>query len=188
LNKHASSGRRQVAHVLEKDTAEFLKQSLARTPKLGAWTKLYAASQTLLSAMREDRVVAALFEIGSNLLGCEELAIVEIDHHTGTVHFLGEQGLLPEQREALIRNESIVEARITPGSAWVLSDSWQGASTSAPPGISALVPLWREQGSSGALLLFELLPQRSGFDAEDREVLQLLSLCAGPCLRSQTRG
>lgn len=175
-----------VARALEAGSAEFLKQSLERTPNLGAWTKLYAASQTLLSAMREERVITALVEICSNLLGCDHLAIVEIERQTATVHFLGEKGLSSERREALVRNDCILEPRIMPGSAWVPSDHGQRDSSLASLGIGALVPLWRDQRSSGAMLLFELLPRRSGLDAEDREVLQLLSVYAGPCLRSET--
>lgn len=188
MNSQVQLNPRAVAEVLEAGSAEFLKQYLERTPNRGAWTKLYAASQTLLSAMREDRVVAALVEICSNLLGCEHLAIVEIEHQTGTVHFLGEEGLSPERRAALIQSEGILEARIMQGSAWIPSDSCQGDSAFAPLGISALVPLWRDRRSMAAMIMLQLLPQRHGFDSEDREVLQLLSLYAGPCLRPKHVG
>jgi hypothetical protein len=185
LYKSGHSNVRPVAAVLEADAAEFLRQAHEHLPQMDASTKLYAASQTLLLAMREERVVPALVEICSNLLGCEQLAIVEIERHTGTVLFLGEEGLSPEKREVLIRNEDVLEPRITPGSAWGPSDE-NGDSALISLGISALVPLWRDQKSSGALVLFQLLPHRRRYEMEDREVLQLLSLYAGPCLRSQS--
>jgi hypothetical protein len=187
LDQHASSGLRPVAYALENDAAGFLKQSLEPTPDLGAWLKLYAASQTLLSAMPQDRVAAALVEISSNLLGCEEVAIVEIGGDPKTVQFLGEEGLSPENRQGLIQNGRFLGPMITPGECWIPWDQERSYSPLIPRRINALIPLWNDERSSGAMLLFELLPQRNGFDAEDREVLQLLALYAGPCLRSHTR-
>jgi hypothetical protein len=177
-----------VANVLEAGAAEFFKQSLEHTPHRSAWTKLYVASQTLLSAMREGRVLAALVEICSNLFACEQLAIVEIECQTNVVHFLGEEGLSLEKREALIQAARFLKPRITPGSAWIPSDDEQGDTVLSLLGISALVPLWIDQRSSGAMVLFHLLSHRSGFDVEDRQVLQLLSRYAGLCLRSQVHG
>jgi len=188
LHKHAHASAQAVADVLETGAARFLQQSLEGTRHMGASTKLYAASQTLLSALRESWVFAALVEICSNLLACEQLAMIEIECETRTAHILGEEGLPPERRENLLQNARFLEPRITPGNAWIPQDGKQGNSILAPLGITALVPLWRDERSSGALVLLQLLPQRNGFDAEDRQVLELLSLYAGPCLRSQVHG
>ena len=187
VNQQASCGLRPLADFLENDAEGFLRQSLESTPNSGAWLKLYTASQTLLSAMQQDRVAAALVEISSNLLGCEEVAIVEIGGDPTTIHFLGEEGLSPEDRQGLIQNGRFLGPMITPGECWIPWDQERSYSPLIPRRINALIPLWNDERSSGAMLLFELLPQRNGFDAEDREVLQLLALYAGPCLRSRTR-
>jgi hypothetical protein len=177
-----------VADVLSAGSAEFLQQSLECTSNLSTLTKLYAASQTLLAAMKEKRVIPALVEISSNLLACEELAIVEIECQTRAVRLLGEEGLSQERRATLIHNPESLELRIE------LSDSSSSSKggtvdrTLDPLRINAVVPLWKDQQSCAAMFLFQLLPQRSDFDAEDREVLQLLRQYAGPCLRSQLRG
>jgi len=184
---HAGSGLRRVADALEHAADGFLKQSLERTPNAGVWAKLYAASQTLLSAMPEARVAPALFEICATLLGCEEVAIVEIKGEPAAVEFLDEERLSPDNRRALIQNGRFLRPMISPGEAWIPWDQERCYSPLIPRRISALVPLWKDEQSGGAMLLFELLPQRSGFDAEDREVLQLLALYAGPCLRSEAR-
>ncbi len=188
MHKHAHPSPKAVAQVLETGAARFLQQSLEGTRHLGAWTKLYAVSQTLLSALREARVFGALVEICSNLLACEQLAMIEIESATRVVHILGEEGLPPERCETLLQNARFLEPRITPGTAWIPLDGKKGNSILAPLGITALVPLWRDEQSSGALVFFQLLPQHSGFDAEDRQILEFLSLYAGPCLRSQVHG
>lgn len=183
--KQALSGPLPVADVLQSGSKEFLRQSLEPASNLDVWTKLYAASQTLLSAMREARVPEALVEICSNLLACEQLAIVKIEDQPKRVCILREEGLLPETRAALIQNERFTELRIPIEAPWFPADDGPEGAALAALGISAIVPLWKDHQSSGAMVLFKLLPQRSGFDDEDRQVLQLLSLFAGRCLRSE---
>lgn len=84
---------RQLTESLSIRSAEFLKNSLQMSPNLSAWTKLYAASQALLLAVGEKRVVPALVEICSNFLGCEQMAIVKFDHWTGEINVLKADGL-----------------------------------------------------------------------------------------------
>ncbi len=164
---------------------EFRRKASASPSELSVWTKLYAANQVLLLAVRDAQVSAALVEICSNLLGCEEVAIVEIERGTHAVHFAGEEGLSPQKREALIRNAPLLESWIELGNIAIPLGQEKSSAALLALGISALVPLWKDKRSSAALVLFQLLPQRNGFDAEDREILQLLSIYAGPCLRSR---
>lgn len=174
---------------MEADTARFRRQAVECPENLSLWTKLFTVSQIMLSAIREDKVPSALEEICSNLLGCEQLAIVEISHGTGLVHFRKAQQLSSEVRMALADYGRFLESQIQQGEIQYISDENDDkAAKLSQLRINALVPLWLDRESSGALLLFELLPQRSGFDTEDREVLRLLSTNAGPCLRSKMRG
>jgi hypothetical protein len=188
LPKQSHSISRPMADVLEARSAEFLKQAVEHIPDLSAWSKLYAATQTLLSAVREERVPAALIEICSNLLACEQLAVVEIERQARVVRLLAEESLSLERRGILIQSARFLEPWIVPGTAWIPSDFGQGDDALVPLGISAVVPLWKDEWSSGAMVLFQLLPQRNGFDAEDRQILRLLSFYAGPCWRSQAHG
>jgi hypothetical protein len=183
LNKPAQFDSRPVVDAIEAASADFLKLSLERPSDLSVWTKLYAASQAMLSAVRDDKVIGTLVEICSNLLGCEQLAIVEIERATAAVHFLGEEGLSASDRAALTQNARVVESKIHQDGVTIAEEV--GDLVLVSMGISTLVALWTDQKSSCALVLFQLLPQRSGFDDEDREVLTLLSIYAGPCVRSQ---
>lgn len=176
-----------VAEILEKCSADYLKQSEEATSSLGTSTKLYAASRVLLAATQEKRVVPALIEICSNLLACEELAIVEIKRHARAIHFLGAENLLSDQRAILTNNPKTVEKWITPGNPCFPRHVRTEASPHFPLSVSVVVPLWRDEHSSAAIVLLRLLPQRTEFDEEDRMVLHFLSLYAGPCLRSELR-
>ncbi len=189
LNKGLQSGSRPLTDVMEESSTEFRRLATQFPSDLSVWTKLYTANQTMLSAMGQARAISALVEICSNLLGCEELAIVEVDHATGKVQFLVSEGLASHQGDTIAQAARQLESRIDPGSPHIPSDEDGKVDFGLGKlGISAVIPLWKDAESSGALVLLQLLPQRSGFDAEDREVLQLLSIYAGPCLRSQSRG
>lgn len=175
---------RGVADAMEASSAEFRRRAVKDPSAFSLWTKLFAANQTMLSAMTDGSASAALLEICSNLLGCEEVAVVEIERKTGVVRFVTEVGISPRNRAALINNPSLLQSRIVPGSS-ITSDNGKDTGPLSEVGISALVPLWADQHSTAAMVLFQLLPHRSGFDAEDREVLRLLSIYAGPCLRAK---
>jgi len=174
---------------MEADSSRFRQQALECPADLSLWTKLYTVSQIMLSAMHQDRVLTALEEICSNLLGCEQLAIIDISRPTGRVQFLKSQQLSTEMRMAVAAQGRLLESQIQPGKLQVTSDKSHEESVKLSQlRITALVPLWLDEQSSGAMLLFDLLPQRSGYDTEEREILRLLSTHAGPCLRSNGRG
>ena len=171
---------------MEADSALFRRRAVERPEDLSVWTKLYTASQMMLSAMQEHRVTSALGEICSNLLGCEEWAIVELPRGTSEVQFVAAEGLSAERRGALAGSRRILESRMQSGSLQIVSDqSEREAQDLDRLGITAVVPAWSDEKSCGAILLFQLLPQRTEFEAEDRKVLQLLSNYAGRCLKGQ---
>jgi GAF domain len=188
LGKNVPSASPHVTDLLEASVTELHRQAIGCPPDLSVWTKLYVTQQTLLSAMKENRVSSALVEICSNLLGCEEVAIVKIERGTGEIHFVHQEGLSPEKRRSLVQNTPLLDSRIEPGIASIPSDGREDLAHLLKMGISALVPLWADERSRGAMILFQLLPQHNAFDAEDREILQLLSIYAGPCLRNQSLG
>ena len=189
MNKAAQATGHSLLALMEADSARFRQQAAECPADLGLWTKLYTVSQIMLSAMQQSRVSSALEEICSNLLGCEQLAIIDISRRTGRIQFLKSQQLSSEKLMAVAEQGPVLESQIQRGTLQVISDKRDEESGKfSQLGITALVPLWLDDESSGCLLLFSLLPQRSGYDIEDREVLRLLATHAGPCLRSEKRG
>ncbi len=179
---------RPVMDLLEASAAD-LRRRISECPsELSVSTKLYTTQQIMLSAIRENCMTAALVEICSNLLGCEQMAIVKIDNETRTLDFIHQVGLSPEQHEALIQNGALLHSRLVPGVAEIPSKEREEDASLLALGINAVVPLWADERSRGAMVLFELLPQQFEFDEEAREVLRLLSIYAGPCIRSQNVG
>jgi|HubBroStandDraft_1064217.scaffolds.fasta_scaffold100295_2 hypothetical protein len=146
------------------------------------WSRLYAASERLSIAVREGDVADAVIEIGSNLLGCEEIVIVQLHAETKLMSFLASVGVSATQRYALASKFNQIAAEIRRGQARIVDKRVAGDEFLASIGVSALVPLSQGQKAGGAIVFFNLLPQRKSFDSGDRELLGLLSVYVGPSL------
>jgi hypothetical protein len=143
-------------------------------------SKLYAAVKVLQQAVREGVVTDAIFEIGSNLIGCEQVALLVTSEQRGRVAFIGSTGIDPKQIEALRRNAMrIIEDS---ADAIYIKTGIDDYSFLSSLGITARIRFRLNREMKGAIVLFDLLPQRSGLDSGDRELLKLLSTFAGPCL------
>jgi hypothetical protein len=174
-----------VSEILESRSAEYLTRCLETQPhdqRHAAWAKLYAASRRLSEAARENKAGEALIEICSNLLGCEELALIQIERDSNTVSVIHETGVTPVLRAALAAHAENIAAEISQGRVRIPGEHGWDATGVGLTGLSALVPLWENRETQGAIVFFNLLPQRQGFDSDDRELLQLLSVYAGPSL------
>jgi transcriptional regulator with GAF, ATPase, and Fis domain len=189
LNNRGQSSFGAVAAMIEADSVQFHRHAVEFSDDLSVWTKLYTVSQTMLSAIHENKILSAVGEVCSNLLGCEEVAIVDVSRANGRVRFLAAEGISSTTRRGVAASGKALDSQIQSGNLWIVSDNDDQRSAELEHlGVSALVPLWSDEESSGAILLFKLLPQRTGFDTEDRRVLQFLSTRIGECMRSRDDG
>ncbi len=144
-------------------------------------TKLYAAAKALQQAVREGMVADAIFEIGSNLIGCEQMALLVRCEQQGRVAFAGSVGVNPKQLKAIRRDAKRILEEAPAGSIYIKTGVEDRVFLSSL-GITALIPFRLDSATKGAIILFDLLPQRNGLDSGDRELLNLLCAYAGPCL------
>lgn len=143
-------------------------------------SKLYAAVKVLQQAVRDGVVADAIFEIGSNLIGCEQVALL-VAGERNRVAFIGSTGFDAKQLEALRRHAMrIIEEDA--GNAIYIKAGPEDQCFLSSLGVSARIRFRLNRETKGAIVLFDLLPQRSGLDAGDRELLKLLGAFAGPCL------
>src|ERR1700741_1125737 len=66
--------------------------------------RLYSAANTLHQAVREGIVENAIFEIGSNLIGCEQVALLVMPKKQDRVDFIGSSDFDPVRLDTLRRN------------------------------------------------------------------------------------
>lgn len=147
--------------------------------------KLYAAANALQQAVREGMVADAIFEIGSNLIGCEQMALLVTCEQQGRVAFTSSVGFNPKQVETIRWNAKRILEEAPEDSIYITTGA-EDRSFLSSLGITARIPFRLDSATKGAIILFDLLPQRSGLDSGDRELMKLLCAYAGPCLASNT--
>lgn len=174
---------------LERDLQDLSLRYLQRCSELPlthkeqvALAKLYAGAKRLCQAVKEGAVADAIVEIGSNLMGCEQMALLILREQWNNVAFIGSVGLDLKRLEAMRMNaKGIIEEAPADG-IYIESDSEKPDQFLSSLGVTAYVPFWLDSTTKGAIVFFDLLPQRNGLDSADRELLRLLCAYAGPCL------
>jgi hypothetical protein len=174
--------RASLAHQIELRSDDYLQYCVNTLPSENRhtiWSRLYAACRRLSQAVREDSVADAVVEIASNFMACEEIAIVKCSPE---ISFLATVGISFEQRRSLISNSGRISEELSRRNVRIVDPKVEGDKFLASLGITALVSLTHDHAIKGAIVFFGLLPQHSGFESGDRELLGLFSIYLGPCL------
>ncbi|SRR5260221_1041405 len=176
-----------LAELLDARSRQYLEHCLKTSPaaeRHTIWSRLYAVTQRLKLAVvagGQNSIADAVIEIGSNLMGCEEMAVLALDTDYGDLSILTSVGLTALQRHTLKSQAKKISAEINRGQVRIVDHRVPGDEFLASVGVTALVPLTQAQSTEGAIVFFGLLPQRKGFDSRDRELLGLLA-AYGPSL------
>jgi nitrate/nitrite-specific signal transduction histidine kinase len=149
--------------------------------KQAVLARLYSAANTLQQAVRKGMVENAIFEIISNLIGCEQVALLVMSKQYDRVDFVGSSGFDPKQADILRRHAKRIMEE-APAESIFIETSDKDRSFLSSLGISARIPFWLDSATQGAIVFFDLLPQRNGLNAGDQELLKLLCAYTGPCL------
>jgi GAF domain-containing protein len=137
---------------------------------------LYAASYQLHTPRRAE-VLRAIHEIVINLIGSEELAVLDIGAG-GELRLLSHMGVDPDALGA-IRTDLGVIARALAAGGPVARTADQPLD---PHGVTACVPLLVDGRRIGLILVFGLLPQKPRLEPFDHELLGLLATHAATAL------
>jgi hypothetical protein len=141
--------------------------------------RLYSATNTLHQAVRNSLVENAIFEISSNLIGCEDVALLVMSRQRGRIDFIGSVEFSPARLDTLRRNAKRIIEEAPADSILIEAAGKDGRSFLSSLGISARIPFCLDGVAKGAIVFFDLLPQRKGLDAGDQELLKLLSAYTG---------
>src|ERR1044071_9766878 len=134
------------------------------------WVRLYSATERLKQAVRENNVARTILEIGSDLMGCADMAILEL-HGNSTLFLLAASGMNAGREQALAANAGAIASAI------------ETRQISIANAHTPYDQLWSELGTT-AFVVYRMLPRRNDLDLADRELLRLLSMFAGPSLFS----
>jgi hypothetical protein len=151
------------------------------------YMRLYAACRRLSNAVKQRDATSAVFEIASNLMACEEVAILQVTANHNESSMLDSVGLSERQRRALESHAAQMAAETDKQRVFMAGEKGRDDTLFASLGIQAFVPLCQNRRVQGAIIFFNLLPQRNGFQPGDRELLDLFWAYAGPCLFTTER-
>jgi nitrate/nitrite-specific signal transduction histidine kinase len=135
---------------------------------------LYVASYQLNGTLDRARVLDAIKEIIINLIGCEELAIWDLDRETEALQLAGSFGIDEEAWLALPLGSGLIGSVAASGESYI-SEEKAGD-------VLACIPLKLDDEVVGAIALFSLLQQKQGLEPLDYELFDLLGSHAASAL------
>ncbi|HEV2112896.1 MAG TPA: hypothetical protein VGR50_02030 [Terriglobales bacterium] len=146
---------------------------------LTAQAKVYAARMRLQECLDQADALEAIREIAANLIGSEEVAVYKLDKQKAALWLYWSFGVDPNKYAVLdIFKEPMVEDALD-GKILFKDQNGIKQLLATTDVVNALVPIRVEGEISGLVVIFRVLPQKSGLDAADHEICRVLSNCAG---------
>ena len=142
---------------------------------------LYVASYRLHGTLDRKEVIDTLQEIIANLIGSEEAGLFELDRDKNTLELVASFGLKADAYRSLPLGQGRIGQAAQSGEIFVADSSGVEAG-----GLTACIPLKLDGRVFGAIAIFRLLPQKSGFEDVDRELFELLATHAATALYCTT--
>jgi GAF domain len=167
----------------EEEREQFLHDFVDLERRNNDLANLYVATYRLHGTLDEQEVVTAIEEIVINLIGCEQFGLFDVDESGASMHLLREFGLPSHVGRTIPISGGLIGRAMATGDVALRADAPQADLSELERGLTACVPLKVGTRVSGALLLFELLPQKRGrLEPVDGELLELLAAQAGPAV------
>lgn len=141
--------------------------------------RLATARQRLAECSGQTDAIEALREIVSNFLGSEEMALFKADGRTADFCTWWSFGIDAKKCDLLRALSKNGLERILRGECHVEEHSRE---SDPPKNVRAFVPICVANKTVAVLAILKLLPQKSGFDRADMDLLTLLSGEAGKAL------
>ena len=153
-------------------------------------TNLYVSCFRLHSTLDREEVLAAIQEIIINLIGCEELAIFELDAEAARLTLVSSFGIDAAQFRSIPADRGRIGGSLRSGRIWIRGEADGTHSGLGEEQLTAVVPLILSNGTServtGAIALFRLLEHKRGIEDIDRELFELLGTHAAMALHTTT--
>lgn len=147
-------------------------------------TNLYVASYRLHSTLEREEVLETMQEIIINLVGCEELAIFEVQPGAKALTLSASFGIDASRYGSWPVDRGRIGQTVRSGEMWVRGEGTDGALAIGEQDLTACIPLTLSGRVTGAIALFRLLPQKQGIEAVDRELFELLGTHAAMALHA----
>lgn len=170
----------QLAEIL-RENRSLGDQQVTAEQQLGNLATQYVALNSLHRALKTPDVVAAIQEIVANLIGCEEMAIFETDEARGRLTLLASLGINAAAYQNLRIGEGPIGTVALTGELMLRNDG-EAAQAKTKQTPLACIPLRLDGRVAGVLVIFTLLPQKSGLEDVDLDLFEVLAAHAASAL------
>jgi hypothetical protein len=159
------------AHLdsVEAENREFADRYLRIEKQNGNLASLYVATYTLHATLKLETVVDCVREIVINLIGSEMFGVYVVNDDLTALTLLAHEGLEDPAHRTLPKS-GIVEQALQTGRAIVVDTPEANGA-----GPIACAPLVIHDKILGVIAIYRLLDHKDGFEAIDRELLDMLA-------------
>jgi hypothetical protein len=138
-----------------------------------------AARTRLRESRNRADVIEGMREVVTNLLGCEEIGLYTVEQ--GKSSLLWSFGIDSQKHATLDAFNGPALNRLLRGEFQIVQITRQGPDQGSPF-VQVLVPICRSERTVAVLVMFKLLPQKTGFEEADLKLLRVLSEETGKAL------
>lgn len=164
------------------DTGRHLSDFVALERENSNLANLYVASYRLHGSVERQEVIDVLQEILANLVGTEEMVLLERDGRDGRLVLVTTNGIDPEPFRDLALGAGIIGRVAADGETFIRDGSLPAEATPAEANLTACIPLRLGDRITGVVAIFRLLPQKTAIEELDREIFDLLATHAATAL------
>ena len=160
---------------LEEQSRRFSERYIEVEEQNTKLANLYVASYQLNGTLDRERVIASIQEIIINLIGCEQLAIWELDEVLGALIMTSSFGIDASRWACIPLGSGLVGSVASTGERFIAGEN-------GPGDLVACIPLKLDDRVIGAIGIFSLLQQKQGLEPLDFELFDLLASHAASAL------
>jgi GAF domain-containing protein len=144
---------------------------------------LYVASYRLHGTLDRQELMATIQEIVANLIGCEEMALFELDREDRRLELVTSVGIDPDPIRSIPADRGVIGRTVLEGQKVVPGPADDPERVDGEEGLTASIPLLLDGQVNGAIALYRLLPQKvAGYEEIDFELMDLLATHAATAL------
>jgi hypothetical protein len=167
---------------LEAENRGLLERHGALEAQCETLATLNAASIRLLGLAEREEVFPAIADIIANLVGSEEVGVLEITPDGEALSLVAAVGLDPATLPVIPLGAGLIGRSALSGAIYLNGTSATDGAASYEANLTACIPLKIGAAVQGAILVFRLLPQKTGLDRTDRLIFQFLAVHAAMAL------
>ncbi|APR76065.1 GAF domain protein [Minicystis rosea] len=166
---------------IEAEGRRLAERSAAVAKQTADLANLHIALRRLHATLERERVVTAIHEIVTHLLGCEEFALFDVSPN-GSLSPASSCGVDPHYLQQLCVEDGIVGDVVLHGETFLNEAVPRTLGPGGELPITACVPMRIESTFLGVLVLFRMRAQKTSIEPIDREILDLLATHATSAL------